>query len=154
MNSNVIPLRRSKTKTNVRGVSPIQSSMESVAEAIEKTIDDALYYCSESARHEAMLAALRVARDGGNFMQCMEAAEETMIQNGYRFIRGFLMFPTRTRCRDREMRMVIVAKKVREVLSGKPKKELAEALIRARRVIDGNGTISTALYFSVGPDYV
>lgn len=139
------------------GVVPVQqwrSDSSAMVEAIAKTIDDALHYCPESAREEAILAALKVERDGGTFAQAMEAAEETMVQNGYRFIRGFLMFPARNGRRDHELRMRVAARGIEKAMEGKSVLEISQALDRARRVIEGNGNVSTALRYSIGPDWL
>ena len=134
---------------NVRNLFVMRSRQQGRNFILKLALDKSYHACPEATREEAVRAALAVSRAGGSFRDAMEAGDAAIIANGYRFVKGYLMFPFRHRQGEARARLRVAREYIRRGMQGSTAHEIEQAIERARRVIDGNGTVGTALYFAL-----
>lgn len=112
------------------------------------------------ALKQAIEASNRIIDAGGTFMESMEAIE-AIVQDHQR-IRAVALEEERNtkrlevfhRRRDRltEAMLSLVNRHIRDRLAHRSDMDIHYAILRARRVLDGGGTLGCALYHAIGHD--
>lgn len=101
---------------------------------------------------EAIRAASEVLASGGSFLDAVEAAENIVISHSPAETRQLTASLLKRRARRQEAFFNLAARVIEDRLQAKPW-DKHYALTRARRVIEGGGTINAALCHALGDDY-
>lgn len=162
----VIPFPRIRRARTVCATDADRSNVRK--NAIARTIDDLYHYAPQELRQTAALCARDCIDQGGGFMDAMDAAQMVIeaagvkpyapsteaeriaaecARNAMRIAR-FL----ENRARLRAARLAAASEIIRDRMRGHTQDDITAAIERARRIIDGNGLIATALWFGLGED--
>lgn len=119
------------------------------------------YACAPvEALKQAIEASNRIIDAGGTFMEAMEAIE-AIVQDHQRITavaieeeRNAKRLEVFYRRRDRltEAMLSLVNRHIRDRLAHRTDMDIHYAILRARRVLDGGGTLGCALYHAIGHD--
>lgn len=137
---------------------------------IEQTIDEHFNYCPDDVRQRATKAAAAAIDAGKTFLDAMAEAESIVQWNGClaptendeleRLRRceeisrnAFRLTLFRQRlARVLEHRLQVASGLILDRMHGHSQEEIAQALVRAGRVILGNGSVKTAIRFGLGEE--
>lgn len=128
-------------------------NLELKIHAVKTALMESHPYADEFMIKRAMLGVVKVLQMGGEFMDAMDAGTKVIgseIEDFRRFIEMRRNMRRLDGFREKqhklfEARMESASVLIRDRLKGHSERSVSEALVRARRIIDGNGTVFMAV---------
>ncbi len=153
MPATVIDLNQFRRRAGLAAVTTSfrDQAKEKIAQVIMQDYSDWPWPVVEQA-----IAAAKVSLDtDGTFLDAIEASEQVFVDNRRRTDHGRLALLEERRKHRRDAFFKLASREIKDRLAGKASwLERHYALVRARRVIDGGGTIGAALRHALGPEWL